>query len=192
MTDSIFVFDRAGQNLRMNAAARELLAFDAKPEHHYNFVPYDENGRPLPEEQWPLYRVLHGETLTGANAIDIRMLSSDGQELQLNISGAPMRNKEGTLIGAVCICRDVTERRQLEKRTQDTLNALLAMAETLVLAPDSSTPSGQLTLTTTDEYVPLGVSRVAQRLVELTRSVLGCERVTISTLEAETNELHSV
>jgi PAS domain S-box-containing protein len=190
MTDSIFVFDRAGQILRMNAAARELLAFDAQPEHHYHFVPYDENGQPLPEEQWPLYRVLHGETLTSANAMDIRMRSSDGQELQLNISGAPMHNKEGTLIGAVCICRDVTERRQLEKRTQDTLNALLAMAETLVLTPDSSTPSGPLT--TANGYVPTGVSRVAQRLVELTRSVLGCERVTITTVEPETNELHSV
>ena len=190
MTDCIFVFDRAGQILRMNAAARELLAFDAQPEHHYNFVPYDENGQPLPEEQWPLYRVLHGETLTSANAMDIRMRSSDGQELQLNISGAPMRNKEGTLIGAVCICRDVTEHRQLEKRTQDTLNALLAMAETLVLTPDSSTPSGPLT--TADGYVPTEVSRVAQRLVELTRSVLGCERVAITTVEPETNELHSV
>ncbi|TMC86009.1 MAG: PAS domain S-box protein, partial [Chloroflexi bacterium] len=190
MTDSIFVFDRAGQILRMNAAARELLALDAQPEHHYNFVPYDENGQPLPEEQWPLYRVLHGETLTSANAMDIRMLSSDGQELQLNISGAPMRNKEGSLIGAVCICRDVTERRQLEKRTQDTLNALLAMAETLVLTPDGSTPSGPLT--TADGYVPTEVSRVAQRLVELTRSVLGCERVAITTVEPETNELHSV
>ena len=190
MTDSIIVFDRAGQILRMNAAARQLFALDTQPD--YNFVPYDENGQPFPQEQWPLYRVLNGETLTSANAMDITVRAPGGQELQLNISGAPMRNKEGNLIGAVCICRNVTERRQLEKRTQDTLNALLAMAETLVLAPDSSTPSGQLTLTTTDEYVPLGVNRVAQRLVELTRSVLGCERVTITTLEPETNELHSV
>src|SRR2546421_1436607 len=190
MTDSIFVFDRTGQILRMNAAARELLAFDAQPEHRYNFVPYDENGQPLPEEQWPLYRVLHGETLTSAFAMDIIMRSSDGQEVQHNIIGAPMRNKEGSLIGAVCICRDVTERRQLEKRTQDTLNALLAMAETLVLTPDSSTPSGPLT--TADGHVPTDVSRVAQRLVELTRSVLGCERVAITTVEPETNQLHSV
>lgn len=193
MTDSLFVFDRTGQILRMNAAARELLALEApQPEHHYNFIPFDEVGQPLPEEQWPLYRVLHGETLTSANAMDIRMRATDGRELQLNISGAPMRTKEGDLIGAVCICRDVTGRRQLEKRTQDTLNALLAMAETLVLTPDSSTPSGQLALTLTNDYVPTEVGRVAQRLVELTRSVVGCERVTITTFEPETNEPHSI
>src|SRR5207302_9795453 len=49
MTDSIFVFDRAGQILRMNAEERELLAFDLKPDLHYNFVPYDEKDQPLPE-----------------------------------------------------------------------------------------------------------------------------------------------
>src|SRR5205085_7189072 len=112
--------------------------------------------------------------------------------LHLSVSGAPMRNKEGKIIGAVCICTDVTERRQLERRTQDTLNALLAMAETLVLVPDSSTITGPLTLTSAEESATTGVGRVAQRLVELTRSVFGCQRVTITAVEPETHELRSV
>jgi signal transduction histidine kinase len=54
----------------------------------------------------------------------------------LNVTGAPVYNYEGNQIGAICVYRDVTERRRLERRTQDALNALLAMAEALVQIPD--------------------------------------------------------
>jgi len=201
MTDSIFVFDSNGRMLRMNAAARILFALDQPPEHYsrliqehrLNFAPLDEHGRPLPEEQWPLYHVLKGETLTSANAQDVRLRSRDGAEYLLNISGAPMRNKAGEIIGALCICRDVTERRQLEKRTQSTLNALLAMAEALVLVPDSSNiVTGQLTSATIERPPQTSIHRIAHRIAELTCSVLGCQRVSISAVDPETEILRSI
>ncbi|GAC1621266.1 MAG: hypothetical protein NVS4B7_13120 [Ktedonobacteraceae bacterium] len=203
MTDSIFVFNSDGQMLRMNGAARKLFGLhESRPaeyysrlmyEHRYDFAPLDENGRPLSEPQWPLYRILNGEVFSSANAIDITVRDRNGHEIQLNVGGAPMYDKEGNLIGAVCICRDVTESRRLERRTQETLNALLAMAEALVLIPDSNTAaSDQLISPTGESAGSIGVSKVAQRLAKLTCSVLGCQRVAITAVDLETHELHSI
>src|SRR5205085_5315019 len=118
-------------------------------------------------------------------ALDMRVRTGTGREVELSVSGAPLLDHDGLIIGAVCICRDVTERRILERRTNDALKALLTMAEALVLVPDPATSTtGELSLT--------GSSRVAQRLVELTRSVLGFKRVAITSLEPETNELPAI
>jgi PAS domain S-box-containing protein len=200
MTDSIFVFNSRREILHMNAAARTLFHLDQTPEyysrklheHRYNFIPLDERGRPLAEERWPIYRLLQGETLTIDSRVDIRVRSREGEEYLLNISGAPMYDKAGNIIGAVCICRDVKEQRQLETRTQETLNALLAMAETLVLSPGVSVDTDQLAPLTSDEHTSVGLRKVARRMVELTSKVLGCQRVSISAVEPETEFIHPI
>ena len=121
----------------------------------------DEHGRLLEDEEWPMARILNGEVLKGSNASDVIVRTLDGREVELSVSGAPVRNHEGELIGALCVCRDVTERRQLEKRTQATLTALLAMAETLVLMSDNPTSKS-------DELSPDAMSKIAHRMAELT------------------------
>ncbi|HEX6478676.1 MAG TPA: ATP-binding protein [Ktedonobacteraceae bacterium] len=194
MTDGVFVYSRDGYMLRMNAAFRKLIGLNA--ENESNFLSYplherrallamtDELGRPLPLEQWPQSRILGGEVLTEANTADVIFHAFDGRILHLNVSGAPVRNQYGEPVAALCICRDVTERRRLERRTHDALNALLAMAESLVSLPETMKPAGQLTQEASD--------RMAQKLVELTRDVMGCERVGITAIDPQTHELHSV
>jgi signal transduction histidine kinase len=88
------------------------------------------------------------------------------------VSGAPLRDPDGEIIGAVSICRDVTERRALERRTQEALVALLAMAEVLVQEPEQSTEGD-------------GMRRAAQRLTELTCRVMGCARSSIHIADQE-------
>src|SRR5205085_9795573 len=112
------VFGSDGQVVRTNAAAREIFALDARSdlslplhERGYSAVVLDEHDQPLPEDQWPLFRVVRGEVLTSANALDMRVRTPSGRELELSVSGAPMLDREGHIVRAVCICRDVTERR---------------------------------------------------------------------------------
>ena len=197
MADAVFVFGSDGHVVRMNATARELFAMDVSAdlslplhERGYSTVVLDEHDQPLPEDQWPFFRVIRGEVLTSANAMDMKVRTASGRELELSVSGAPLLDRKGHIVGAVCICRDVTERRILERRTHEVLNALLRMAESLVLVPDPAT-------STTGELVAInrttgGYSRVAQRQVELTRSVLGCKRVAITSVEPETNEVRAI
>ena len=194
MTDGVFVYSRDGYMLRMNAAFRKLIGLNAENESNFLSYPLDERrallamtdelGRPLPLEQWPQSRILGGEVLTEANTADVIFHAFDGRILHLNVSGAPVRNQYGEPVAALCICRDVTERRRLERRTHDALNALLAMAESLVSLPETMKPAGQLTQEASD--------RMAQKLVELTRDVMGCERVGITAIDPQTHELHSV
>jgi signal transduction histidine kinase/PAS domain-containing protein len=196
MTDGIFVFNRQGRILRINAAARALFHLEQPAEfntrrfetHGDNFTPLDERGRPLPAESWPIGRMLRGEMLAPADAVDVRLRERDGAESVMNISGAPTYDKSGAISGAVCICRDVTLLRRVERRTQETLNALLAMAEALVLAPGVSGNSGQLST----EPVAAGLRKVARRVAELTSKVLGCQRVSILAIDPESERVYPI
>ncbi len=129
----------------------------------------------MSREQWPVSRLLHGEVLQSGNAIDVIMPGPDGNDLQLSVTGEPVRDATGHILGTVMICHNVTERRQLERRTQDSLEALLVMAETLVQVRSD----GDGAVDNNDAH------SVTQRLVELIRSVLACKRVSITALESD-------
>ncbi|HVB20842.1 MAG TPA: PAS domain-containing sensor histidine kinase [Ktedonobacteraceae bacterium] len=145
----------------------------------------DEHGHLLAPEKRPVTRMLKGEVMTGSNAMDIIIRTLDGQmNVQLNVSGTAMRNSHGEVIGGVLIFHDVTERRQLERRTQETLRTLLSMAEALVLAPETGS--------TSEEHTPKTANPVATRIAELTCSVLGCRRVSITAIDPETEVMRPI
>lgn len=183
MTDGVYVNNARGDLLRTNPAGQFLVPVDQwvaplQPMATEDAVLElrDEHNLPLTAEQWPLARLLRGEALTGANAVDLRIRTVDGQERDVSVSGAPVRDATGRLVRVVTIVRDMTERRRLERRTHDALDALLAMAEALVQTDDEGGAIGA-------DGVGDGsraTSRVAQRLASLTRSVLGCRRVSIT------------
>jgi len=203
MADAIIVFDRDGNVVQTNAADAELLgASDASDatetplrtldQRDHLFTVLDERGQPSPTESWPFVRVLRGETLRGASAMDITMGAPDGRALILNASGAPVRSADGEIVGGVLIGRDVTQRRRLEQQTREALDALMAMAETLV--GDASAFGGAAV--SSAEYVPVdsfvGAPQVARRLAELTRVVMACRRVDIVAFEPESEEMRAV
>lgn len=200
MADGVVVYDDEGHILRTNTVARSLFALGSRSKPKFSLrlwrerkpalVMLDEYGQPLSEEQSPLARILNGEVLTSANAMDVMLHTLDGNEVQLNVTGAPVYTFGGRPIGAICVYRDVTERRRLERRTQDALNALLAMAEALVQVPDDANfVQEQLAV---EEQTPATVTEVARRLAELTCSVLGCHRVGLVAVEPETDALRTV
>ncbi len=189
MTDGVNVYDRHGFVLSMNHAYRDFIALDTDthPEHltlsalerGNQLLVRDEQGHPLPDEQRPVSRMLKGEVLTGENAMDIRLRALDGRELQLNISGSPLRDQSGEINGGILIFRDVTERRRLERRTQEALKALLEMAE--VLVSSEAIPE--------HEQAEAATQKMAQRLAALICRVLDCQASTIIVLDAAKNAL---
>ena len=80
----------------------------------------------------------------------------------------------------------------MEQRTRDTLQALVAMGEALVqvqrVAPPRATGEARETLPVSEATLPLAVNRLA----ELTRSVLGCRRVSFAAVDAATGLLDPV
>ncbi len=187
--DGVYVYDIAGRILRANATGRALLPTDAHPDYLARpvadrlpvFAARDARGHPLTPARWPLTRLLRGETLTDAEAIDMTIRAPSGEEREVTMAGAPILDREGRRIGVVAITRDVTERRRLERRTGAALRALLAMADAVVrgAAADEGCAAGDDT--TGGEDTTAGA--VGQRLTELTRRVLDCRRVGIIVLQ---------
>ena len=185
MTDGVNVYDRDGRILYTNTAYARLIGLDAAPQHLQlspeergnQLILHDEAGNPLTNEQRPVARMLAGEVFTGTDTVEMLMKTLDGREREVSVTGAPIRDQENAVTGGVLIFRDVTERRQLARRTQASLEALLAMAEELVQF------SGERDATSPPD--------VAQRLAELIRNVLACRRVSLTTIEPGTGELRS-
>ncbi len=130
--DAVMLFDTDGRAIRMNAAQRRLLGYDvtgqanelALEERARQVAVYDAQGQPLPHEAWPIYRVLRGETLTDQHAVEMRLRTMDGRELQVSVSGAPVVNGEGQIIGGVTATRDVTAHHQAEQQRTNILRVV--------------------------------------------------------------------
>jgi PAS domain S-box-containing protein len=130
--DAVMLFDNEGRTLRMNGAQRRLLGYDATQQVGYispeerarKFSISDVHGQPLPQEAWPIYRVLRGETLVGLQAVEMSLRTLDGRDLQLSVSGSPVLDQEGRIVGGVTASRDVTEQRRLEQERMDILRVV--------------------------------------------------------------------
>jgi PAS domain S-box-containing protein len=190
LADGLFMVNTDGEIIRSNAVFQEIVGFKAEDkdtfmalsrEQRYALLhASDENGMQLPFEAWPETRILKGEVLKGASVVDLHLRNLAGRDLQLSIGGAPLFNKDGKLVAALCICRDVTERRILEQRTHDALDALLTMAEALV-----SSDEGML-----EEYDRTNASKkIALRMARLTSKLLGCSRACIFLVDPATSSL---
>ncbi len=191
LTNGIAIYNADGHVVHMNTALREMISLFTLPdsadvnisaeERLERLQPTDEQGQLLTLENSPIKRVLRGEVLKGLDSPIISVPTLNAQDRLLIVGGAPIYDESGTSTGAVVIIYDVTERRRADRRTQESLNALLVLAEELVRFPDESTK-----LTGQAEHVPTP-NAVAQRLAELISSVLACKRVSITTFDPETH-----
>ena len=189
--DAVMVFDTGGHILRMNAALTRLLGGDMAgrvgyllPEERASRLAFsDAEGQPLPKEGWPLYRVLRGETLTGPQALEMRLQTLDGREIEVSVSGAPIVNERGEIIGGVTATRDVTAQRQAEKQRTDILRVVAHDLASPVTALKMYLQTQQRSLERGQEYTPSPslmttmmqtIARM-QRLMEDMRVVVGLE-----------------
>ena len=132
-------------------------------------------------------RLLAGEADT--YAMEKRYIRRDGSTIWVRTTVSLIRTPSNEPAHFVAIVEDINERKQLERRTRESLEGLLQMAEAIVELPGStgyaSSPSDL------QDALPKA-SVIGQRLVELVRSVLGCQRVSITTVDLHTGELRSL
>ncbi|MDB5074000.1 MAG: multi-sensor signal transduction histidine kinase [Chloroflexi bacterium] len=149
MTEAVIVYDRDGNILQENAAMRTLAGVDASPgllnrsphERYAQWDIRDEKGQPFPPEQWPVHQFLSGRVVTARDAIDLLAQAADGREVVLAVSGAPLYNDAGEIIGAISVLRDETERRRLARAVQserDRLRQILAVLPEAVMIVDTT------------------------------------------------------
>ncbi|MGO8947289.1 MAG: PAS domain S-box protein [Ktedonobacterales bacterium] len=145
--DGVVVFDEQGRMILANAFDQQLLGDEGTTARSPEPVEgrarrlelQDADGVPLPAEEIPAVRVLHGEVLSCDHAVDVYAHAADGRKIELSVTGAPVDDAEGRRRGGVLIYRDVTTERQAARRIQQTIES----------APDATVvadPTGRIQL----------------------------------------------
>src|SRR5437660_4605146 len=140
ITDAVLVFDLEGNVVRLNTAARDLFQVDQFPdffgmplEQRLDLLHIkDKYGKLCQKEQLPLNRIFQGEALQGKQAVDMILCLPMGRIMNASVTGAPVRDRHNSIIGAVLVLRDITEKMQLGLRVQKSFNVLLTLVEELV------------------------------------------------------------
>jgi signal transduction histidine kinase len=123
MSDGLSIFDQKGRLLYANSAARKNFPFItwseylSRPlsEHAQLLDARDAAGASLPQERWPLPRLLRGEQIPRTQAETVLLHPPDAREHLLCLSGAPLYDAEDTIVGAVLICQDMSAIKETEQ-----------------------------------------------------------------------------
>jgi PAS domain S-box-containing protein len=104
-----------GERLEGNQAAREIRAELGAPSD--GMVSYagqilTEGGDPIPFEELPAVRALRGES---CKAQEIRFRRSDGSEVPILVSAAPVRSEHGDITAAVVVTQDIRDAKELDR-----------------------------------------------------------------------------
>jgi len=118
LADAVVACDAEGSIVLLNRVARDLLA---------------PAGAPVVEV--PLERALRGEDVRDEQ---LELPSADGPSVFLNVSGGPLRNRRGSIDGAVLVMQDCTARVAMENelRLQSVIAERMAEGVVLVRASD--------------------------------------------------------
>jgi len=179
---AVVFFDADGHIVRTNPAAHALYEQAAMLDYGEQTLEQrtqrlalrDGAGNLLPPSLWPASRVLYGESISGAGAMDLQYVTNDGQTRRLSMAGVPIRDESGRITGGVTIYQDVTERRRLEQQANEHAAQLEAMFEAMVdgvvlYAPDGSIVRANafarsiMAIGTPDNYLDLPIDIRAKR-----------------------------
>jgi PAS domain S-box-containing protein len=126
MADGVVILNPAGEFLRMNPVAEELLgvSIDAGwsgksdlPELRME----TSTGAALSLEEWPIRRALRGEMVTSS----LLVLRRSGQRPRwLSVSAAPIRNQQGDRLGAVAVFTDISVIHGLQQQRENLLHTI--------------------------------------------------------------------
>ncbi|HYY61377.1 MAG TPA: ATP-binding protein [Burkholderiales bacterium] len=121
MADGVMVFDMSGNAVVVNDAEARLIGYANADEMKRNldyfavrFDLADLDGNPVPFEQWPISKVLRGESFRDWELAVVR--KDVPRTWIISFSGEPVRGPNGQQILALVVSQDVTLRKQNEER----------------------------------------------------------------------------
>ncbi|UHQ98932.1 PAS domain S-box protein (plasmid) [Natrinema zhouii] len=130
----VIVTDQDGGFIEANAAAEEIWGgdvFDADSLEEYDKYPvrWANTGKSVERDEWTLGYVLEGEEVTDPRIFEID--TRDGEQRILSVRGMPVRNDSGEVTRAVITLTDITERREYQRKLEQTVAQLEASNERL-------------------------------------------------------------
>ncbi len=120
MTEAVFIADTEGRFVEFNDYCAQYHRFKNRDDFSKsitdcaNYIDaYFGDGTPAPLDMWAMSRALRGET---ASDIEYMLCRKDtGEKWWGSYGFAPIREKDGRIVGAVVAGREITERKRLEE-----------------------------------------------------------------------------
>jgi PAS domain S-box-containing protein len=129
--DAVIATDMAGKVTFMNGVAQELTGWIHKEAlgKAVNDVFHIVNEKTREAVETPIDRVIANSKIVGLAEHTV-LIQKGGAQIPIDDSGAPIRDRNGNIVGVVLVFRDITERREAEdirEKTQVKLeeNAIL-------------------------------------------------------------------
>ena len=141
MPAGVGVMDKSGHwvltNALMEHHAPKAIP-SAMPELLARWKAWDEQGNPIPPENWPSRCALRGETVMPG--LEMLYINEDQSEIWTRVSAAPLRDKYGEILGATVVVRDITSSKQAQdvlRRNAETFVALVEQSPLGIYTVDS-------------------------------------------------------
>jgi PAS domain S-box-containing protein len=134
--DAVITTDATGRLTFANATAQAVLRWPAaemvgKPLAEVFRIINEYSRAPV---ESPVAKVLREGTVVGL-ANHTMLVARDGTEIPIDDSGAPIRDRAGTIQGTVLVFRDITERRRAEA-TDRLLASIVESSEDAIISKD--------------------------------------------------------
>ncbi len=147
MSDGLIVSDAAGSLLEWNATASRLHGFISPEEVHSGLGDFASrfemripDGPPLPPDDFPMNRVLRGESFVDLE-LYVRRLDT-GADWIIGYSGKPILDAQGNVLLGILTLHDVKERRRAEAALRDSEASLRQLADTMPQIVWAAQPDG--------------------------------------------------
>jgi len=121
MSDAVFISDDKGTFVKFNEAFAKYYRFRSRDECYKTLAEYRDyievyldDGRLAPLDMWTVPRALRGETVNDAEYMLRR--KDTGEQWWGSYNFAPIRDKDGKIVGSVVTGRDITERKRMEEQ----------------------------------------------------------------------------
>jgi PAS domain S-box-containing protein len=161
----VAVMDRNGDIVLANAASKRIWGGDrsASSVERWNESKgyWHHSGRKVDPADWASVRALSEGKTSLDELIDIETF--DGKSKTMRNSAAPIRNAEGSIVGAVIVNEDVTERVRAEDAVRKSEAQLRDVIDTIPVIAFISIPDGsnEFTNRSWQEYTGLSVQETA-------------------------------
>lgn len=194
MSDGVYQIDEEGRIVYLNPSAERILGYKAKDlinQNMHQLVHHSlPDGSENPAHSCPLLNVV--KTGESYHADSDHFIKSSGEYVPVEYSGSPVYSV-GKIVGAVVTFRDITERREAEKRVREfysTVSHELRTPLTSIRGSLGLIEGGLVGDVTPQTLQFIQIARVeSDRLIRLINDILDISKIEAGKLDLKIREL---